>query len=155
MLPALIVAGCRSVPKVTEVSAKPAVPLHWPTQPAPPLEGENPELWISLAPHLPEFTGGVPSDLLLQAAGGTLLLSAADGQRWQGSAFQVSWSQEPLAQPLTIQRQVLGPFASHESALQQAKAWQNKGAQAVVAHPADWEVWAPVGSPDPGQPSRL
>jgi SpoIID/LytB domain protein len=155
MLPALIVAGCRSVPKVTEVSAKPAVPLHWPTQPAPPLEGENPELWISLAPHLPEFSGGVPSDLLLQAAGGTLLLSAADGQRWQGSAFQVSWSQEPLAQPLTIQRQVLGPFASHESALQQAKAWQNKGAQAVVAHPADWEVWAPVGSPDPGQPSRL
>ena len=131
------------------------VPLHWPTQPAPPLQGENPELWVSLAPHLPQLRGGVPTELLLRAAAGTLLLTAADGERWQGSAFPVGWSQEPLAQPLTIQRQVLGPFASHESALQQAEAWQTKGAEAVVAHPADWEVWAPLGSPDPGQPSRL
>ena len=110
-----------------------------------PLQGDNPELWVSLAPHLPQFRGGVPTELLLRAAAGTLLLTAADGERWQGSAFPVGWSQEPLAQPLTIQRQVLGPFASHESALQQAEAWQQKGAEAVVAHPADWEVWAPLG----------
>ena len=73
------------------------------------------------------------------------------------AGLSVSSGLEPgaLAQPLTIQRQVLGPFASHESALQQAEAWQQKGAEAVVAHPADWEVWAPLGSPDPGQPSRL
>ena len=151
----MLVAGCRSAPRATEVPPKPVVPLHWPTQPAPPLQGDNPELWVSLAPHLPQFRSGVPTDLLLRAAAGTLLLTTADGERWQGSAFPVRWSQVPLAQPLTIQRQVLGPFASHESALQQAEAWQQQGAEAVVAHPADWEVWAPLGSPDPGQPSRL
>jgi SpoIID/LytB domain protein len=54
-----------------------------------------------------------------------------------------------------VQRSVLGPFSSFESAEQVALAWGRSGGEVVVAHPGDWEVWAAPGlSPPPGRTPR-
>ena len=38
-----------------------------------------------------------------------------------------------------------GPFASFESAERIARSWRDQGVVvARVAHPGDWEVWAPI-----------
>ena len=155
---ALISSACRQAPRAASPSlpeASKAAPLHWPTTPPPPLLGENPELWVSLAAHLPQQRGGMAEPLLLQAAAGSLSLSSADEQRFDASRFQLRWQQSPLNPPLTIEREVLGPFPSHESAQQQAQVWRQRGADAVVAHPDDWEVWASVGSSPVNGSARL
>ena len=54
-----------------------------------------------------------------------------------------------VAQPLALVRQVAGPFASFESAERAARRWRALGVSAKVAHPKDWQVWAPVGAPVP------
>ena len=152
-----LLGGCQAKPQAAAPipEAAPALPLHWPTTPPPALQGADPELWVSLAAHLPDLRGQDPEPLVLEASSGSLTLISADGRRFEGSRFLVRWEQRPLAAPFTLERQVLGPFPSYESAEQQARAWRQLGAAAVVAHPDDWEVWAPAGSPAPPQPSRL
>ena len=41
-------------------------------------------------------------------------------------------------------RRVAGPFASFESAERIAKLWQSLEVNAQIAHPGEWEVWAPL-----------
>ena len=50
-----------------------------------------------------------------------------------------------LITPFTVERLVFGPFASYESAQKQAEKLKEKGYQAIVAFPKNWEVWIPVG----------
>jgi peptidoglycan hydrolase-like amidase len=78
----------------------------------------------------------------LRSAAGNLTLQTATGQRFQAPQMQLHWRRLPLAKPLVLRRQVWGPFASHESAQEAAGRWRQAGATPVIAHPADWEVWA-------------
>ncbi|MEY3462528.1 MAG: hypothetical protein RLZZ468_306 [Cyanobacteriota bacterium] len=120
--------------------------------PAPPaVAGPDPRLWVALAARL-----GVHQPLLLRAASGSLTLTTASGQRLEGRELLLRWRPESLNSPLQLRRRVLGPFASYESAEEAARLWQLQGVRTVIAHPADWEVWAPADAPVPeGQPSRL
>jgi len=129
----LVAVGCRPA----EALIRRPVPLP------PPLSATRPVLWVALAAHL----GRAP--LRLQAAGASLVLVDARGQRHSGISLDLTWRSEVLPEPLRVQRQVLGPFASFESAEQVAQAWARPGRELVIAHPADWEVWAEPGLPAP------
>ena len=119
--------------------------------PEPPaVEARQPVLWVSLAAHL----GGAP--LLLQGAGAALQIVDAGGARFSGDRLQLRWRIEPLAEPIEIRRQVVGPLFSFESAEQVALAWRRQGVAAEVSHPRDWEVWAPADARAPtGIQARL
>ena len=136
----LLAGGCR-----------PAEALIRPAVPSPPaVRPERPELWVALAAHL----GQAP--LRLEGAGGPLQLVDGRGERHSASVLQLRWRSLPLPQPLQLERQVLGPFSSFESAEQVALAWRRDGREVVVAHPAEWEVWAEPGlAPPAGQRPRL
>ncbi|MEY2644786.1 MAG: hypothetical protein RLZZ611_1435 [Cyanobacteriota bacterium] len=133
------------------VGCRPAEALiRRPVPPPPPLSASRPVLWVALAAHLGQ------SPLRLQGAGAPLELVDARGQRHRADSLELAWRNEPLPQPLRLERQVLGPFASFESAEQIAQAWARPGREPVIAHPADWEVWAEPGlPPPPGQRPRL
>jgi SpoIID/LytB domain protein len=133
LAPAALAVGCRPA----------AALLRWPVPPPPPLTARQPQLWVALAAHL----GREP--LRLNSAGGPLELMDGRGQRLGGAALEVRWRAEALPQPLLLQRSVLGPFPSFESAEQVALAWSRPGHEVVVAHPDDWEVWAEPGLPPP------
>ena len=128
----LLAGGCR------------AAVLHWPVPPPPPVAATAPVLWVALAAHLQP-----PTPLALRSASGSLSLVTATGERFVAPAFQLRWRQVPLAEPLTVRRQVWGPFASHESAEEAAARWRQAGAEVVIAHPAEWEVWAAAEAPVP------
>ena len=139
----LVVSGCgpgrggavaedRGLPTHLEVTAPPAV------------AAPDPRLWVALAARL-----GGNQPLVLQAASGALTLITASGARYQAGELVLRWRPEPLDPPLRLSRRVLGPFASYESAEEAARRWRQQGVRAVIAHPADWEVWAPADAPAP------
>ena len=127
---------------------KPAFSTHRAVAAPPPIHRERQVLWVALAAHLGADDASVP--LVLQSAGpDPLLLRDASGAQWSGSSLQVGWQRLTLEQPLALARQVAGPFASFESAEQVARRWRALGVAAQVAHPRDWQVWAPVHAPVP------
>jgi SpoIID/LytB domain protein len=138
-----IAPGCRAV------SAP--VAMHWPTQPPPPLDANDPVLWVALASRLGPTAARADqaSPLVLKATAGSLSLVDAAGQRRGGASLRLRWREVPLVKPLQLERSVLGPFASFESAEQAARAWRALGVEALIAYPRDWEVWAPAGSAPP------
>lgn len=150
LLGLVLVGGCRQTTSAGDL------PLHWPTQPAPPLRGPNPQIWVALADRLPApaGVGGPGLSLELRAATGRLRLRDGAGLDKQADQFEIRWLREPLPQPFVLERQVIGPFPSYESAAEQARLWRLKGASPVVARPGEWEVWAPLASPPPDGPVR-
>ena len=136
-------AGCRA-----------AVGLHWPVPPPPPLRAAAPELWVALAARLgpapaPAGQTQAPPPLRLRAEAGTLTLVTPQGQRFMAPELVLHWRWQPLADPLLIRRRGLGPFASYESAEAVASRWRALGVRPLIAHPRDWEVWAPADAPAP------
>ncbi|MFO7629347.1 MAG: SpoIID/LytB domain-containing protein [Prochlorococcaceae cyanobacterium] len=139
-------SGCRAAVAV--------LPLHLPVAPVPSLNPGAPELWVALAAHLRPGADSAP--LELTAAAGVLELSDAGGQRFSGQRLTLAWRSLPLAEPITLRRRVLGPFASYESAQRMAELWRRQGARPLIAQPRDWEVWADGEAADPpGHASRL
>jgi SpoIID/LytB domain protein len=105
---------------------------------------------VGLAARLgPTADAAAAPPLRLRAGSGLLTLVDADGQRFMAPELALHWRWEPLAEAVTIRRQVQGPFASFESAEEAAKGWQARGVRAVIAKPRDWEVWAPVEATPP------
>jgi SpoIID/LytB domain protein len=105
----------------------------------------------------PAVAGQPPAPLRLRSGSGLLTLVDAAGRRFQAPELVLHWRWQPLAEPRLWQRQVLGPFASFESAEAAALGWRSLGVQAVIARPAEWEVWAPLSAPAPAggpQPRR-
>lgn len=118
-----------------EVAAPPAV------------MGQQPVLWVSLGAHLGSRADSAA--LTLTAASGNLSLKDLSGRQRFSESVQISWRSVPLEAPLALARRVAGPFASFESAERVALRWRELGVAADVAHPSDWEVWAPAGAPAP------
>ena len=155
----LLPVGCQASDRPASPPAPPAMPvepaaLHWPVAPPPPLRGSDPVLWVALASRLgagPAAAAASLPPLRLTAAAGTLSLEDGAGLQRQAPAFVLHWRWQPLPEPLLLRRQVLGPFASYESAEAAARRWQEVGVPAVIARPADWEVWAPAGTAPPPQ----
>ena len=113
----------------------------------PPVEGHEPVLWVALEDHLGAAETAAP--LNLRAFAGSLSLRDATGVQGSGSDFVITWRNVALARPMTLARRVAGPFASFESADRVASRWRALGVAAEVAHPREWEVWAPESSPVP------
>ena len=130
-------------------------PLQWPVAAPPSLRSENPVLWVALAARLGP-TGPEAAPLRLRAASGSLTLEDGAGQRLTAPDVTLRWRREPLPQPFTVRRRVLGPFASYETAEAAAQPWAERGLHPVIARPVDWEVWAPADAPDPpGRAAKL
>jgi SpoIID/LytB domain protein len=100
-----------------------------------------------LEDHLGAAVTAAP--LNLRAFAGSLSLRDATGEHGSGSGFVISWRSVALDRPLTLARRIAGPYASFESADRVASRWRDLGVAAEVAHPKEWEVWAPEGSPVP------
>ena len=113
----------------------------------PPVEGPEPVLWVALDDHLGAAASAAPLNLL--AFAGSLTLRDVTGEQRTGPGFAITWRSVPLDRPLPLARRVAGPFASFESADRVASRWRDLGVAAEVAHPREWEVWAPEGSPVP------
>ena len=132
--------------------------LHWPVPAPAEIQAADPVLWVALAARIGPAAGSdvaSTSALRLQAAGGMLTLIDARGQRFMAPQLLLHWRRRPLPAPLLIERRVVGPLPSYESAEQVARVWRGQGAVVEIAKPGDWELWAPAGAPDPaGQSVR-
>ena len=113
----------------------------------PPVEGPEPVLWVALEDHLGAAQTAAP--LNLRAFAGSLTLRDVTGEQRTGPGFVITWRSVPLDRPLSLARRIAGPYASFESADRVASRWRDLGVAAEVAHPKEWEVWAPEGSPVP------
>jgi SpoIID/LytB domain protein len=127
--------------------------------PAAAVDPVQPVLWVGLAARLGAVPAGgqaTATPLVLRSGGGNLTLVDASGQRFMAPAITLHWRWVPLAEPLTLRRQVLGPFASFETAEAAARPWRQAGAAPLIAKPAEWEVWAAATAPPPpGASPRL
>ncbi len=167
----LLAGGCRASDQPAGLAAPvpppPALPAlppegaevlrHWPVPPPPPLRSLDPVLWVALASHLgPTGEADQVAPLRLKAAAGNLTLVDGSGRRLIRPELVLAWRWQPLAQPLSLRRRVLGPFASYESAEAAALRWQRAGVRPEIARGQDWEVWGPAEAAAPGaQASRL
>ncbi len=145
----LLPTGCRAA---EAPPPPPPLPLvHWPVPPPEPLTAANPVLWVALSARLgpPPAAAASAPPLRLRSSGGSLVLIDAAGRRFTAPELVLHWRRELLTPPVTLRRQVLGPFASFESAEQAALEWRSRGVAAEIAKPQDWEVWAPAGAAEP------
>ena len=116
----------------------------------PPPNAQRERLWVSLADHLGRGTTAKRSGplLTLSSAGPQplRLREASGNQVAEDSTLKLSWRLAPLNKPVEVARLIAGPFASFESADRLAGRWRDQGVSARVAHPDDWEVWAPANA---------
>ncbi len=150
-----------AIPALSSPAANPprsSGSLHWPVPPPAEIQAADPVLWVALAARIGPAVGSdgaSASPLRLQAASGMLVLIDARGQRFMAPQLLLHWRRRPLPAPLLIERRVVGPLPSYESAEQVARGWRDQGAVVEIAKPGDWELWAPAGAPDPaGQSVR-
>jgi SpoIID/LytB domain protein len=148
--------GCKAredVATQSPVAVEPAAvePIQRPTHRSiaapPPVAGPNPVLWVALEDQLGANATAAP--LNLSAFAGSLTLRDVTGKERSGSDFAITWRSVPLSTPLPLARRIAGPYASFESADRVASRWRALGVEAEVAHPGEWEVWAPEGAPVP------
>jgi SpoIID/LytB domain protein len=152
----LLSGGCRAA-QLPPPPPEPSSALQWPVPAPAPLDPQRPVLWVALAARLGPAAGRdatTEPPLRLVAASGSLRLIDAAGRRYMAPELLLHWQRQPLPRPLQIRRQVLGPFASYESADQAATQWRAQGVEPRIANPGAWEVWAaPDALPPPqGQP---
>ena len=142
-----IACGCRAQEATLE--SRPAVVVTHRSVPLPPKANEAP-LWVALDDHLGRGTTTQRSGPLLTLnSAGEQFLRLRDGSGAEVSearSLRLSWRLAPLAEPVEIARQIAGPYASFESAERIANRWRDQGVDALVAHPGEWEVWAPISS---------
>ena len=73
-----------------------------------------------------------------------LNLESLNGVQHRSKNINILWKKVPLEKPYSIERIVVGPFASYESAKKQANYLKQLGYDAIVAYPKNWEVWLPA-----------
>ena len=160
----LLAGGCHALDAPPPLGPPPQAaaegPLHWPVPPPAPLAAQDPRIWVALASRLgprPDQDPAGLEPLRLSSAGKQpLTLVTADNRTVSAPELVLHWRWQALAEPLLWRRRVLGPFASFESAEEMANQWRRLGVAAVIAHPGEWEVWAPASAPPPaGQQAAL
>ena len=70
-----------------------------------------------------------------------LFIHSSNGIKHKSKKINIVWKNIPLKNPISIEKRVFGPYASYESAKQKANFFKNKGFEATVAYPKNWEVW--------------
>ncbi|BEV35451.1 SpoIID/LytB domain-containing protein [Synechococcus sp. M16CYN] len=152
LLPMLLglISGCGVRELVTprpQRTTSNVLATHRPVPTPPLVSSVAPVLWVALASHLGAQTAAAP--LQLRSAGAPMKLFDGSGRSWSGVNFTVRWRSVPLSASVTLSRRIAGPFASFESAEHIAQRWRALGVRVSVAHPSDWEVWAPANAITP------
>ena len=75
---------------------------------------------------------------------GYLNLHSHNGIKVKSKKINIIWKEIPLRTPYVLERFVFGPYASYESAQKKVRNLREKGLEATVAYPKDWEVWVPT-----------
>ncbi len=102
-------------------------------------------LLIGLRQYLGSKNGkkSIRNSLLFESHDTFLNLTASNGINYKSKNFTIIWKQLPRIKPLVIERQVLGPFASFESAKKQLKILKLAGLNPIIVNPDNWELWLP------------
>ncbi len=71
----------------------------------------------------------------------SLILKDSNGVFHKSKEINIGWRSQPLEHPKKFVRQIIGPFASFESAERVSNDLKNKRIKSTIAHPKDWEIW--------------
>ena len=137
----IVLVGCEN--KAFVASQKPFSSTHI-AVPEPSTPNKlNQSLLIGLATFLgkgtSEFNAAQP--LFLKSGGQPLILKDSNGLVHRSKEISISWRLVSLENTKKVSRQVLGPFASFESAHNLLLKLKDLGISSVVAHPNEWELW--------------
>ncbi len=128
------IANPRKVKFLSTHQAPPETPL---------LSLEKNVLLVGIKPYLGKeiMKGNNSPNLKLLSNGRNLILTDADGVIRKAKEINIGWRVQELTNPKVFARNIIGPFASFESAERLANDLKNKGIESTIAHPFDWEVW--------------
>ena len=104
---------------------------------------ETSNLLVSLEQYLgrSDSSESERAPIVLLSAGRPLVLKDAKGLVHKSSKVIIGWRKVSLESPILIARQVIGPFASFESAQRISLLLDDDGIENIISHPLDWEVW--------------
>ena len=100
-------------------------------------------LLVGLKPYLGKevIDNKNPPLFKLLSNGKILTLRDSAGVIRKAKEINIGWRFKHLTKPKVFSRQIIGPFASFESAERLANDLKNIGIMSTIAHPLDWEVW--------------
>jgi len=110
---------------------------------SPLISSEKNVLLVGIKPYLVKeiISNNISPALKLLSNGRNLILTDADGVIRKAEKINIGWQAQQLTHPKVFARNVIGPFASFESAERLANDLKDKGIESTIAHPFDWEVW--------------
>ena len=126
--------------------SSPQCPTHKIVPPPPSIKGKNPLLLIGLEANIAGLSSKInkSTSLTFQGRKSPLTLKDAIGLTHKSSEIIIHWEKVNLPTKYIINRQVIGPFSSFESADNVFKKIKHKDKCLVIANPDAWEIW---GSP--------
>ena len=83
-----------------------------------------------------------------------LNLKSSNGIEHKSKKIKIVWKEIPIKNSYTRERLIFGPFSSYESAQKQANQLKEKGFDAKITYPNDWEVWIPHTNSFPDHKSK-
>ena len=141
----LLLLGLESSNKIylASPSKEKFFPTHQVRPKIPDISTEKNVLLVGLKPYLgKEIIDDKNSPYLrLLSNGRNLILQDADGVIRKAKEINIGWKAKKLTNPKVFVRQIIGPFASFESAERLANDLKDKGIESTIAHPFNWEVW--------------
>ena len=107
------------------------------------ISSENNVLLVGIKPYLGKeiINEHHSPSLRLISNGRNLILKDADGVIRKAKEIDIGWKEQQLTNSQVFVRQVIGPFASFETAERLANDLKIRGIETIIAHPFDWEVW--------------
>ena len=72
-----------------------------------------------------------------------LELHSSNGIKHKSQKININWKDVLIKSPDRLKKFVFGPYSSFESAQKKANSLREKGLNATVVYPKDWEVWIP------------
>ena len=117
---------------------------HRHVTPPPSVKGVNPTLLVGLKSHLGYESAEKENTnrISLKAVNNLIELKDSSGLIHKSSTINIVWKKSLLKHPYKVQRQVIGPFASFESAESIANILKKKNNCVVISNPKEWEIWA-------------
>ena len=107
------------------------------------ISSEKNVLLIGIKPYLGReiINENISPVLKLLSNGRNLILKDASGVVRKAKEINIGWRAQQLKNPKVFARNIIGPFASFESAERLANDLRDMGIESTIAHPFDWEVW--------------
>ncbi len=90
-------------------------------------------------------------NIIFSTKNNPLKLHSSNGLVHKSKKINIIFKEIPLKTPFTLQRFVFGPFASYESAQNEANNLKKQGYEALIAYPNNWEVWIPFSEDLPNK----